>query len=152
MHLLYPISNKAMKIKTFPSGILVDSVLDASLKVREDEGLHSHKNKLELNICSPFLKLFYYQTLSYFPCLSPLSPFLSFQASFLGLNSTLPDYLHLFMQFSTVLILKLIFRFSKSKPRTTALWSYFSEPLQGYGSRGTTKIDVPSDMNYIISR
>lgn len=88
MQSLSPISIKTMKMRTFSWGTFVDSVLEALLKVCEDEhGLYCDKNKQKLSICSPLTKLFLISTLCYF-LLSNL-PFSLFPVFFpWGINSS----------------------------------------------------------------
>lgn len=124
MHLLYPISTKTVKIKTFSRGIWVAS-MDVVLKVCEDgDDLYSHKNKLSCKFALLY-KTCYHQHHLIFVSLFSLSSVLRNKLY----PPPSPNYFYLLMQFSPALILKLIFRSSKSKPCTTSLWSYFSEPL-----------------------
>lgn len=135
------ISTRTIKMKTFPWGILVDSVSDAFLRVCEDgDGLYSCKSKLKLNIFFPsFTNLFIINTTLLSILLSSF-PFSLFQVSFpWGINSTPPQIIfNFFLKFSPAPMLKLMPRPSKSRLWAASLWSYFSEHLQGYESRGTT--------------
>lgn len=133
MQPLSPISIKTMKMKTFSWGTFVDSVIDALLKVCEDEhGIYSDKNKQKLSICSPLTKLFKISTLCYFllsnlpfslfPMFFPWGKlFLLFHAVFSSPHSETPPQ---------------TFKVKAVDQLLVVLFPWTS--LQGYRSRGST--------------